>query len=107
MRLTLTGKFVVLLLIAGLGFGAWRLIGAGGKLGALIPEKKGTGSVEVKRIDLPESGSDSGTVSPVKYTAPSATPGCGDKPEVRMLVWAWNAQMGAMLATGGPQATSG
>ncbi|HEV8267280.1 MAG TPA: hypothetical protein VGR00_03570, partial [Thermoanaerobaculia bacterium] len=39
--------------------------------------------------------------------APAAAAGCADKPEVRVLVWAWNAQMGAMLATGGPQAVKG
>jgi len=38
---------------------------------------------------------------------PAAPAGCADKPEVRVLVWAWNAQMGAMLATGGPQAVKG
>ena len=33
--------------------------------------------------------------------------GCADKPEVRFYHWAWNAQMGLMLATGGKQATEG
>src|SRR5262245_5236612 len=34
-------------------------------------------------------------------------PGCADKPEVRFYVWAWNAQMGMMYATGGKQAAEG
>ena len=34
-------------------------------------------------------------------------PGCTDKPEVRFYHWAWNAQMGLILATGGKQATAG
>jgi OOP family OmpA-OmpF porin len=34
-------------------------------------------------------------------------PGCPDKPEVRFYHWAWNAQMGMILATGGKQATAG
>ncbi len=36
-------------------------------------------------------------------TAPPA--GCTDKPEVRFYLWAWNAQMGLMVANGGPQST--
>lgn len=36
-----------------------------------------------------------------------AAPGCADRPEVRFYHWAWNAQMGLMLATGGPRAAAG
>ena len=39
--------------------------------------------------------------------APAAkAAGCDKLPEVRAYVWAWNAQMGWMLATGGKQATA-
>jgi OmpA-OmpF porin, OOP family len=40
-------------------------------------------------------------------TPKPAPPGCADKPEVRFYHWAWNAQMGLMLATGGKQAAAG
>jgi OmpA-OmpF porin, OOP family len=38
---------------------------------------------------------------------PGTAVGCAEKPEVRVEVWAWNAQMGLMLASGGPRATQG
>jgi outer membrane protein OmpA-like peptidoglycan-associated protein len=34
-------------------------------------------------------------------------PGCPDRPKVRFYHWAWNAQMGLMLATGGKSAQKG
>ena len=39
-------------------------------------------------------------------TAGPSQPGCTNLPEVRFYLWAWNAQMGIMHATGGPQATA-
>src|SRR5687767_11437691 len=36
----------------------------------------------------------------------SAAAGCADKPEVRFYHWAWNAQMGLILANGGKQAAA-
>ncbi|APR76132.1 Outer membrane protein [Minicystis rosea] len=36
-----------------------------------------------------------------------AAPGCAQLPEVRFYHWAWNAQMGLMLANGGKQAVAG
>ena len=39
--------------------------------------------------------------------AKAAPPGCADKPEVRFYHWAWNAQMGMILANGGKQAAAG
>jgi OOP family OmpA-OmpF porin len=38
---------------------------------------------------------------------PGSDPGCSHLPELRALVWAWNAQLGWMFASGGPVATRG
>lgn len=51
------------------------------------------------KADLP------GTVAALP-AATSEPAGCTDKPEVRFYHWAWNAQAGLMLATGGKQAVA-
>jgi hypothetical protein len=43
----------------------------------------------------------------VASAARAQKPGCSDQPEVRFYHWAWNAQMGLILATGGKQAVAG
>jgi OOP family OmpA-OmpF porin len=46
-------------------------------------------------------------VAPALAADKGAAPGCADKPEVRFYHWAWNAQMGMILANGGKQAAAG
>ena len=76
-----------------------------GLLDRLAPAAKVQESAVPKRVDLPVMNTSlNSNVTAVPL--PGAAPGCSDKPEVRMLVWAWNAQMGLMFANGGPQATS-
>jgi outer membrane protein OmpA-like peptidoglycan-associated protein len=60
------------------------------------------------KADLPDVGNagDQAGAKAMPVTL-NSTPGCADKPEVRFYHWAWNAQMGLMLATGGKQAAEG
>jgi len=77
-----------------------------GVLDQIVPSAKTAESTVPKRVDLPVlNPSLASNVIPAAL--PGAAPGCTAEQEVRMLVWAWNAQMGLMFATGGPQATAG
>lgn len=70
----------------------------------LAPDAKNKVDSNVPPVaTLPEQGASNTPVIPAIAPAPA---GCTDKPEVRFYHWAWNAQMGMMLATGGPQATA-
>ena len=104
MKIRPAGKLVLLILAAGVAFGGYRLWQRYG--GVLAPEAP-TKSSEVPKVkDLPGS-TDTDVVDVQPVQLPGAEPGCADKPEVRWLLWAWNSQMGAMFANGGPQATRG
>lgn len=71
----------------------------------------------LKKVAPSAASTTSGGIVPVAAPLPgdegsfptiaSGPAGCADKPEVRFYHWAWNAQMGMMLATGGKQAQSG
>jgi outer membrane protein OmpA-like peptidoglycan-associated protein len=99
----------ILIFLIGLGlvgyslyrYGVWDL---------LVPAAKVRQSTVPPRADLPPAAASSpaapGTLGATPVALPGAKAGCADRPEVRSLVWAWNAQMGVMFATGGPQATS-
>src|SRR5690242_9245084 len=97
MRLTLTAKlFIAAVVVAVLGVTAyynpqlWERI---------APSERRVGTNIPPTATLP----DSNEVAAV----PAAPPGCVELPEVRLQHWAWNAQMGLMLATGGKQAAKG
>jgi len=98
MRLTALSKFLVTIVVLGaVGLALFRYKDRLQALLAPAAEKPagGGGSVIPPKVTLPD---DPQTV----VTAGAA--GCADKPVVRFYHWAWNAQMGMILATGGKQA---
>src|SRR3954453_99290 len=90
--------------IVGVSLGGYSLYKYG-LLDKLAPAAKVQESAVPKRVDLPVLNTSAASNVPA-VPLPGKAPGCSDKPEVRMLVWAWNAQMGLMFANGGAQATS-
>jgi hypothetical protein len=95
----------VLIFVIGLGLIVFSL-NKYGLLDKIAPSAKVTPSSVPHRVDLPAlnpSVASNIQAAPL----PGSTPGCTSRAEVRMLVWAWNAQMGLMFANGGPQATTG
>jgi outer membrane protein OmpA-like peptidoglycan-associated protein len=107
-KLTAFSKLLITLIVVG-------AVGAGLYLNRdkLAPGAKKVDSNVPPTAQLP----DQPAVQPGDKAAPKtptarppmaeAKPGCADKPEVRFYVWAWNAQMGMMYATGGKQAAEG
>jgi OOP family OmpA-OmpF porin len=95
-RLTPLSKFLITVVVLGaVGMAVYK---NKDKLSALAPEAEHAKSSVPPTAQLPD---DPGP--PVT----EATAGCAGKPEVRFYHWAWNAQMGMILATGGKQAGEG
>jgi OmpA-OmpF porin, OOP family len=99
------GKATVLLLLAALLFFVYKQLGGSELIGKLVPQAATKASVVPTRADLPSASNSEG--SGVAVAMPQSDPGCEDRPEVRMLGYAWNAQMGLLFANGGAQATRG
>ena len=99
------GPKLLAALITALGlFGGLRYAVDRGLLSVPGQESKAVARVSLPELREPTEGAPS-AASPVRL--PGSQPGCSEKPELRALVWAWNAQMGWMFANGGPQATRG
>lgn len=107
MRLTPLGRIILVILVIGGAAGAWRLwerVAPSAQVKeSVVPQR-----AELPQVDTTSTGGETAT-TPTSGAMPASGSGsgCADKPEVRFLLWAWNSQMGLMLANGGARATSG
>ncbi|MFL6203578.1 MAG: hypothetical protein ACJ76J_30795, partial [Thermoanaerobaculia bacterium] len=106
MKLTPFGKLIIVVALLVAAFFAVRRF-APGLMDKIAPAAKGREAVVPERADLPDLPQGTSTAEIRNVSMPGERPGCDDRPEVRFLHWAWNAQMGMMFATGGKQATEG
>jgi outer membrane protein OmpA-like peptidoglycan-associated protein len=105
MRLKPVGKLVILIVIAGILIGAYRFFGGKSLMAKIAPQKPSAPSVVPAVPDLPgNEASDPVSTQMENVSLPGSEPGCTDAKEVRLLGYAWNAQMGMHFASGGPQA---
>jgi OOP family OmpA-OmpF porin len=105
----LTKGLILIALLASGGFAARRFLPGvfGGKSTAATPS-----SIPPRvpsQADPPGASPTPPGAAKVAELAPPAAgkAGCPDAREIRMLLWAWNAQQGLLFATGGTQATEG
>ncbi len=107
MKLTPLGKAILVLLgLTTVFFGVKNF--APDLYSKLIPAGKTRKSVDVGKVELPEGAAATSSSQAANLPLPAGTrPGCANQPEIRFLHWAWNAQAGLMLATGGPVSTEG
>ncbi len=101
-RLTPFGRISIVVLILGALWGLkWLILDSG-----YVLKKEVTTSQEVGKVDLPTAPKNaSSTVQAMSL--PNDKPANLTSPQVRWLMWAWNAQMGAILANGGSETTDG
>ncbi len=100
-------KFIFLILIAGLAFGAWKIFSGGQGLSAILGGKESSTSKVPVRADLPTAATEQAAANNADFRLPSSKPVESGKPEIRMLIWAWNSQLGGLFANGGATTTEG
>lgn len=114
MKIKPLGKLIIFMLVVGAALGGLSIYKGKPINEILFPPPKAREAVTPGKIDLPtanqsptdSAGTGTGGETPVA-SLPGSEPGCTDKPEVRQLHWAWNAQLGLLYATGGKQAAKG
>lgn len=106
MRITSAGKVAVFLIVCGAGYGAFKMWG-GGIMSKLAPDASSGVGANVPRVGDVGSGPDGNSDTSIHVSMPDVGAGCTDKPEIRWMHWAWNANSGAMFAVGGKQSTRG
>jgi len=97
------GPKLIVALLAGCGlFGGLRYAVNHGLLSAQLSASKVPERADLPALHEPSVDLQANTAVTLPGTAP-----CIGKPELRALVWAWNAQIGWMFANGGPESAVG
>lgn len=101
------GKILILVIVAGAGIGAYRLMTGKSPLASFVPEAPVRESQVPIKADLPTINNTPTPETIKDLTMPSANRFDSSRPRVRWLHWAWNAHMGAFFANGGKSTTNG
>ncbi len=99
MQIKPAGKIVIFILVVGVAIGLFKY------MKRLAPDSQTVNSVIPEKADLTNRTEAQGSGANVPM--PGTELGATDQPEVRLLGYAWNAQMGMLFAAGGPQTTKG
>lgn len=103
-KLTPLGKITILVVVAAVAFFGWRMFGD--KVKSMLGGET-TASVVPKQVNLPALTVSAGEGTNLQLNTITETPSGNNGTPMRMLLWAWNAQSGLMLANGGAKTTQG
>lgn len=103
-KLTPLGKITILVVVATVAFLGWRMFGD--KVKSMLGGET-TASVVPKQVNLPALTVSAGEGTNLQLNTITETPSGNNGTPMRMLLWAWNAQSGLMLANGGSKTTQG